>query len=68
MSSVKSPYREKANDPNIQMTDPEYKHDRGHNGMGRPTVAENQKLKKTGPAPLTECDQIASLIKIKRLG
>jgi hypothetical protein len=40
------------------MTGPEDKHDRSHNGTGRPGVGENEKLKKTGPAPLTERDQI----------
>jgi hypothetical protein len=48
------------------MTGPEDKHDRSHNGTGRPGVGENWKLKKTGPAPLTECDQTASLAKRKQ--
>jgi hypothetical protein len=47
------------------MTRPEDKHDRGHNGTGRPGVGENSKPKKTGPSPLTECDQTASLEKTK---
>jgi hypothetical protein len=67
MSSLKSSYREKANDPNTQMTGPENKHDRGHNAMGRAGVGENWKLKKTGPAPLTECDQTASLGKENKM-
>jgi hypothetical protein len=45
------------------MTGPEDRHGRSHNGTGRPGVGENSKLKKTGPAPLTDCDQTASLVK-----
>jgi hypothetical protein len=47
------------------MTGPEGKHDRGHNGMGRPGFGENRKLKQTGPAPLTEWDQTSSLVQRK---
>jgi hypothetical protein len=47
------------------MTGPDNKHDRDHNGTGRPGVGEKRKLKKTGPARLTECDQTTSLVKRK---
>jgi hypothetical protein len=33
-------YRERANDPNPQMTGPEDEHDRGHNVTGMPGVGE----------------------------
>jgi hypothetical protein len=48
------------------MTGPEDKHDRGRNGTGRPGAGENWKLKKTEPAPLTECEQTAFLVKRKQ--
>jgi hypothetical protein len=41
MSSLKSLISGKGNDPNTQMTGPGDKHDRGHNGMGRPGAGEN---------------------------
>jgi hypothetical protein len=41
MFSLNPSYQEKANDPNTQMTGPEDKHDRGHDGTGRPGVDEN---------------------------
>jgi hypothetical protein len=33
---------------------------------GKPGVGENWKLKKTGPAPLTECYKADNLLQIKK--
>jgi hypothetical protein len=73
MSSLNPSYRKKANVPNTQMTGPEDKHDRDHNGTGRPGVGEKRKLKKTkenwsGTVDRMRSNCFFSKAKIKRLG